>query len=166
LALQAYFPLPRLPRAILAALPTVMGKERYKLTFKARNAVHRLVIKGLVARNADGFLEITEKGRRHLDIERAREDAPAFQKKRWDKKYRLVMFDIPQKRRATRDRLRRLMHDFGFLRLQDSVWVSPYDCEELIALAKAELRVGKDILYAVVDQIENDERIKAHFGLS
>ena len=75
------------------------------------------------------------------------------------------MLDIPEYRRKTRSRLRALMNDFGFLRLQDSVWVSPYDCEDLISLVKAELKVGKDILYAVVDQIENDSWIKKHFGL-
>lgn len=128
---------------VFAALPTVMGKERYKLSFKAKSAVHRLMSKGMIVRNSDGHLEITEKGRRRLDIERARTSTAAFKKRKWDKRYRLVMFDIPQKRRTTRDKLRHLMRDFGFLRLQDSVWVSPYDCEELIALVKAELRVGK-----------------------
>lgn len=75
------------------------------------------------------------------------------------------MFDIPQRRRGTRDRLRRMMRDFGFLRIQDSVWLSPYDCEELIALAKAELRLGKDVLYAIVEEIENDRWIKKYFNL-
>jgi len=59
-----------------------------------------------------------------------------------------------------------MMLDFGFLRVQYSVWVSPYDCEELIALVKAELRLGKDVLYVVVEQIENDGWIKKHFQLA
>lgn len=58
------------------------------------------------------------------------------------------------------------MRDFGFLRIQDSVWLSPYDCEELIALVKAELRLGKDVLYAIVEEIENDGWIKKHFNLA
>jgi len=116
--------------------------------------------------HVEGMLQITDSGQRHLALEQARNSKPAKRRRRWDKRYRLVMFDIPQERRNTRDRLRFLMREFGFLRLQDSVWVSPYDCEELVALIKAELRVGNDVLYAVVEQIGNEKRIKSHFGLS
>jgi CRISPR-associated endonuclease Cas2 len=151
---------------VFRALPHVIGKRRYKLAFQARNAIDRLIIKGEVRRNAKGHIEITNEGRRKLILEQARVTHPASTKRRWDKQYRLVMFDIPQRRRTTRDRLRMLMREFGFLRLQDSVWVSPYDCEDLVALVKAELRVGKDVLYAVVNQIENDSWIKKHFNLS
>ena len=57
------------------------------------------------------------------------------------------------------------MQECGFLRIQDSVWLYPHDCEELITLMKAELRTGKDVLYAVVESIENDGWIRKHFGL-
>jgi len=150
---------------VFQALPHIMGKQQYKLRFQTKTALGRLIVKGYVKRGEKGFLEITPVGRRHLDIKRAQALAPAKTKRRWDKRYRLVMFDIPEYRRKTRSRLRALMNDFGFLRLQDSVWVTPYDCEDLITLVKAELKVGKDILYAVVDQIENDSWIKKHFEL-
>lgn len=150
---------------VMQALPSLMGKKNYQVRFQAKNALGRLIIKGYVKRNSKGLLEITEAGRRALSLEEARVSAQASLKRRWDGQFRLVMFDIPEKRRRTRDRLRMMMGSFGFLRLQDSVWVSPYDCEDLIALVKAELRVGKDILYAVVREIENDGRIREHFGL-
>ena len=57
------------------------------------------------------------------------------------------------------------MKEVGFVCLQDSVWVYPYDCEEFMALLKAELRVGKDVLYAIVERIENDKTIRTHFKL-
>ncbi len=75
------------------------------------------------------------------------------------------MFDIPQYRRLDRDHLRQVVRACGFLRLQDSVWVFPYDCEELIMLLKADMRIGKDVLYAIVETIENDGWIKKHFGI-
>ena len=142
-----------------------MGKKNYQVRFQARTALGRLIAKGYVRKNQKGSFEITEAGRRHLLMEEAAVDKPAAKKRRWDGQFRLVMFDIPEKRRGTRDRLRIMMHNFGFLRLQDSVWISPYDCEDVIALVKAELRVGKDILYAVVNQMENDRWIRDHFRL-
>ena len=41
----------------------------------------------------------------------------------------------------------------------------PYDCEDLIALAKAEFRIGADVLYMVVERLERDNRLREHFSL-
>lgn len=153
---------------VFQALPRITG-NKYKLGYRARTAAGRLAQKGLVRfieRNGKRYVEITNKGRNTLALEEQRSALHANRHKRWDKQYRLVMFDIPEKRKNTRNRLRMLMNELGFLRLQDSVWVYPHDCEELIALVKAELRVGSDVVYSVAEQIENDGWIKRHFGLS
>jgi len=153
---------------IFQAFPRIIGKKRYKLAFQARTAVQRLVIKGhvqWVERNGKKYLEITEGGRRAMDLSIARATRPVRKKRRWDRRYCMVIFDIPERRRGVRERLRLLMNEFGFLRLQDSIWISPYDCEELVALVKAELKVGKDVLYVIADSIENDAWIKEHFDL-
>ena len=53
----------------------------------------------------------------------------------------------------------------GFKRLQDSVWIYPYNCEEVVTLLKADLDVGKALLYMIVDTLEDDEEIKKYFDL-
>ncbi|MBI2004852.1 hypothetical protein HYS79_01670 [Patescibacteria group bacterium] len=85
--------------------------------------------------------------------------------KRWDGKWRVLIFDIPERRRGTREQTRRTLLHLGFKRLQDSVWVYPYDCEDLITLFKIDFRLGKDLLYMVVDKIELDASLKNHFNL-
>lgn len=50
-------------------------------------------------------------------------------------------------------------------RLQDSVWIYPYDCEDLVALMKADLRIGADVLYMIVERLERDKYLRRHFGL-
>jgi len=57
------------------------------------------------------------------------------------------------------------MSGLGFVRLQDSVWVFPYDCEDFVALLKADLKIGVAVLYLIVEQIENDKHLRAHFDL-
>ncbi len=57
------------------------------------------------------------------------------------------------------------MRELGFARLQDSVWVYPYDCEDLMALLKADLKIGMAVLYMIVEHIENDKHLRAHFSL-
>ncbi|OHB17538.1 MAG: CRISPR-associated endonuclease Cas2 [Parcubacteria group bacterium RIFCSPHIGHO2_01_FULL_45_26] len=109
-------------------------------------------------------LEITERGKAYMVT---LDEAPLVmpKPKKWDKKWRLVIFDIKEERRHDRDRLRNFLLKLGFLRLQNSVWVYPYDCEDLITLIKAEFRIGRGILYLIVDTIEYDKPILEHFGL-
>ena len=63
------------------------------------------------------------------------------------------------------EQIRKTLLTIGFVRLQDSVWVYPYDCEDLITLFKADLKVGKDLLYLVADAVEYDFSLKRHFNL-
>ena len=86
-------------------------------------------------------------------------------KRKWDRRWRVVIFDIPERRKSVRASLRRFMNEYGFVRLQDSVWIYPYDCEDLIALAKANFRVGADVLYMIVERLEHDKHLREHFKL-
>lgn len=86
--------------------------------------------------------------------------------KKWDGKWRVLIFDIPENRRFDRDNIRRALISIGFMRLQDSVWVYPYNCEDLISLLKADTETAEDVLYMIVETIENDEPIKKYFGLN
>ncbi len=153
---------------IFQLLPKLAG-DKYKLSYRARTAAGRLSQKGFVTfveRNGKKFISITDKGRRELHRQLIESEMRSGKKKKWDGRYRLVMFDIPHTRKSQRDQFRTLVQSYGFLRLQNSVWVYPYDCEEIITLVKAEMRFGKHVLYAVVESIENDKSIRVHFGLS
>lgn len=109
-------------------------------------------------------LRITDKGRLHLY---SIDHDEFFRKKpkRWDGKWRVVIFDIAESKRATRDKIRFQLQALGFLRLQNSVWVYPHDCEDVVTLMKLDKRIGKAVLYMIVEQIEFDQPILEHFEL-
>ena len=142
--------------------------DRKRFLYRARTAVGRIVAKGQVkwVERADKrYLQITEKGKRELAFEQAKIALAGGEKRRWDHRWRMVIFDVPERRRSTRARLCATMREVGFIRLQDSVWVYPYDCEDFVALLKAELKIGKDVLYAIADTIEYDKPLRTHFSL-
>ena len=85
--------------------------------------------------------------------------------KRWDGKWRVLIFDIPERRKSVRDKVRLTLTAIGFKRLQNSVWVYPYDCEDLITLLKADFKIGRDLLYLIVDSIENDAILRDWFDI-
>ena len=139
-----------------------------RLKYRSKGILTRLKYKGeieFVERNGKKYVQLTDLGEKILDLQRKKLNLTNNKPKKWDRRYRLIMFDIPEKRNNIRKLLRFEMQEVGFLRIQDSVWVYPYDCEEFITLLKADLRVGKDILYAVVEEIENDKWIRKHFNL-
>jgi CRISPR-associated endonuclease Cas2 len=144
-----------------------LPNNKYNLRYRAKSAAGRLVAKGYatwIEKDGKKYLRVTPAGRRAFAFEQEK-FALKNQKKKWDGRWRMVVFDIPERRRAVRLRLRSVMQEIGFVRLQDSVWVYPYDCEDFVALLKAELRIGKDVLYAIVDTIEHDKNIRMHFKL-
>jgi DNA-binding transcriptional regulator PaaX len=85
----------------------------------------------------------------------------------WDGKWRVVMFDIRENRRRARSQLRSLLMGAGFLRLQDSVWVHPYPCDEFIGLVRAHLKSGTgEMLSFTAEALESDKKLREHFHLS
>ena len=117
-------------------------------------------------RDGKSYARITNAGQKVLAFEQQKVNLKNKKKRRWDQRWRVVIFDIPERRRIIRDRLRDTMQELGFARLQDSVWVFPYDCEDFIALLKADLKIGASVLYLVVEHIENDKHLRARFGLT
>ena len=121
----------------------------------------RLVRVGLMEWH-DSKLRLTQKGDRALRALRLQEFSQ-LRPRRWDNKWRVLIFDIPERRKGLRLRLRTTLQAIGFVRLQDSVWVYPYDCEDLITLLKADFHVGNDVLYMIVDSIEHDAELRRRF---
>ena len=133
---------------------------------RIRETVGRLKEKGFVEfvkKDGRTRLTITNKGRKRFNSLVLNGSLP--RPKHWDRKWRLVIFDIPEKKRSIRVRARTIVSNFGFTRLQNSVWAFPYDCEEAVALLKAELRIGKDLLYIIADAIEYDRPLREKFKL-
>lgn len=144
--------------------PNVLGAlakiRKYSGEKSVRSAVQRLEEKGLLLGTSEG-LTVTAKGQKYLDRIQIRIPSP----QKWDKKWRIVIFDIPERRKTHRDQLRSMLQSIGFLRLQNSVWIYPHDCEELIILLKVEYHIGKEVLYIIADKIENSSAIKKHFQI-
>lgn len=128
-----------------------------------RSSANKLVKKGLLIFK-EGRYQLTQDGEKKLrqwELQEFKMNRP----RKWDKKWRVIIFDIPEKKRKVRDQIRNLFVLAGFYRLQDSVWVYPYDYEDIIGLLKTDFGVGKDLLYMIVDEIENDKSLREYFDL-
>src|SRR3990167_432212 len=135
--------------------------------YNINHSIKRLKDHGLICFETTSkgtFMRLTQKGKdklRRFKLLGYKLTKP----KKWDRKWRMLIFDIKEERKVTRDKIRFALKKIGFLRLQDSVWVYPFDCEDFVNLMKADFKIGKDLLYLIVDTIEGDTKIKNFFKL-
>ncbi len=74
--------------------------------------------------------------------------------KRPDKKWQMVIFDIPENKRRARDLFRKELKYLGYKKLQRSVWVSPYNIfDETRELIKNH-NLGRFVRLLVVEEMK------------
>ncbi|MFH1462217.1 MAG: CRISPR-associated endonuclease Cas2 [bacterium] len=110
------------------------------------------------------IVELTEKGKRRLK-EYQFDDLQITNPKTWDHKWRIIIFDIPDKKRVARNVLRDKLKKLGFFQLQKSVWVHPFPCENEIQLVAEIFQVTPFVNIILAEKIFNDVNLKKHFHL-
>ena len=84
---------------------------------------------------------------------------------KWDNKWRIVMFDIPEKLKKIRDSLRFHFQEIGLLELQKSVLVYPYPCYKEIEFILEFYNARKYVRFVLAEKIDNELHLKKKFGL-
>lgn len=109
---------------------SVILDEKVQKTFdlvfnqKTRGTLSGLLKEGLIVKGEkDAQYKLTEKGFESLCLE-----FPFFRflKSRWDGKWRVISYEIPEKKREIRDRLRREMQGWGLGPWHRSFWLTPH----------------------------------------
>lgn len=118
-----------------------------------------------VSSSGKTHIELTEKGKELAEELALRDQLRPEKQRKWDNKWRIIMFDVWERRRDVRDQLRDTLKEIGFVKVQDSAWVYPYPCEKLLVFLRTHLKLGHGILYVVADEIEHDEQLRFHFKL-
>lgn len=114
----------------------------------------------------DGFttIAVTEAGEKFAD-QRGDWSSLVFQPEAWDKKWRLVLFDVPEERKKSREAFRYHLRRIGFTEFRRSAFLFPYPCAaEIDALAK-ELDLDENIAFVTAESISDELKFKKHFGL-
>ena len=116
--------------------------------------------------NADGtiMLILSEKGRNRA-LTYQYKNIKISKPTKWDKKWRLIIFDIPEHEREARDAFREHLDYMGFFCVQKSAWVYPYDCRDEIDFIIEYQGIRKHVRFIVADHFDNEEHLKKFFGL-
>ncbi len=119
----------------------------------------------IVRENKQIYIRLTEEGRKRAGMYQIG-SLEIKKPKKWDRKWRLVIFDIAQIKKTYREAFRGKIKELGFYCLQKSVWLHPFDCRAEIELLKDFFGLSQDELRLIVaDELGNDNKLKEHFGL-
>lgn len=117
--------------------------------------------------NPDGSttLILTEKGKKKAltyNIENMRIQPM----KKWDKKWRVVLFDIPEKRRKMREALVRALKTMEFYQFQKSVFVHPLECKNEVDFVIEFFAIRPHVRLITADHVDNELHLKNLFRLN
>ncbi len=163
------------------ALMVVRSPKQYFKIIKSTHKYFKLLNKGELFRlvkefknerlikykdHTDGnttivLTEIGKKKTLHYNLDELYINKPM----RWDKKWRLVMFDIPEKKKNAREVFRRKLNELGFYQLQKSTFIHPYECEDEINFVIEMFELRPYVRIAEVIKISNEATIKLNFGI-
>jgi CRISPR-associated endonuclease Cas2 len=110
------------------------------------------------------FLEVTEEGELKIEEEEVWE-LTIRKPKKWDGKWRIVMFDVPMSLSKNRVLFKQKLQQLGFIQYQMSVFVYPFDCREEVEHVATWCGILNYVKFIVADDLSDSEILARHFNV-
>lgn len=157
------------PNAV-QALDKIIGRYFLNLDSRARKRQYAKYIsymkrQGLISYGTKDYehgIGLTKAGKKRIDQSNDKNMSIKIPAK-WDKKWRIILFDIPEDQKSNRDNLTKKLKNMRFVQLQRSVWVHPYDCREEIEHICKLYSVSRYVTYIETDHIDNQKKLMLRF---
>lgn len=156
------------PNALRLLSPLVGEEKQWEQYYPSSIARHTLKLwrNGFVDvyETESGYVvKITEKGRTEI-LRYDLESMTIPKQEPWDRRWRMVFFDIPASHEA-RNIFRESLLSMGFFKMQKSVYVHPFPCRKQIQFLREVYDIPHSVKFATVDFLENDEDLRRFFRL-
>jgi|SRR3989344_7490059 len=86
--------------------------------------------------------------------------------KHWDRKWRIILFDIPERLGNARRALSKRLRDMGAWQFQKSVFIYPFPCRDEIDFVTSFFEVREYVNYIEATLIDDAENLQKHFKLT
>ncbi len=131
------------------------------------SALGKLYGDGLISivETLDGITQIAilDEGRKVADENLVYETVP--HPARWDKKWRLVFFDIPEEKKNSREAFRYHLKKLGFTEFHKSTFIFPYPCNKEVEVLAERFGIKLHIRMATAESVDAEFEFKKHFNL-
>lgn len=155
------------PRQYFKVLKIIGGGWKKIKKEQIRDEIRQLYRSKLIeiktGKDGVSTLILSDKGRNK--ILRFNLDNMEIKKHPWDHKWRIVIFDIPEKQRVARDALRFRLKKLGFYELQKSVFVYPFHCQDEVDFITEFFQLRPYVRYGLLESIDNEFHLKQIFKI-
>ena len=147
----------------------MIGKEwkridRYALHDAIRKLYQSKLVEERIDKEGTITLILSEEGKKKA-LSYKLDEMTVDKPKSWDKKWRIVIFDIPEELKNVREAMREHLKQLGFIYLQKSVFVHPFPCTDQIEFLIEFHQARPHIRQILAEKIDNELYLKKRFGL-
>lgn len=137
-------------------------KEWEKFNLRRLKQVIKRLEKQKEVEVTNGIVKITDKGKKKM-LKYNLENMEL--KRKTDGKWRVIVYDIANLKKFQRELFRETLKRLKFLRLQKSVYITPFVCDDEIEYLRQAFDIGSEVLVLRVAEIENAQAYKRYFGI-
>ena len=142
------------PAVSLESLNTKNKKLNYSINRSVKNLKESGHIEVLSSDNKK-YLKLTAKGKNKVNCIKL-EGEGALISPTWDGFWRIIILDLPEKRKSEREALRYLLKKANFVCIKNTVWISPYPYENLFTNIKKDLGLGTELMIIVSNKLDDE----------
>jgi hypothetical protein len=164
-ATSPYFVPIVLPKIIKAAKYELKRRKRIKNFYRSFYYLRSEGFINVDNKNGQIYISLTPEGKKKAGKYNI-DNMQIKQPKKWDGKWRILIFDIREKQKIKREALRGKIKELGLYKLQESVWVYPYDFQKEMEMLRTFFFLKHDEMKIITaSEIEDDERMRLFFDL-
>ncbi|MBI2593456.1 hypothetical protein HYW44_02330 [Candidatus Daviesbacteria bacterium] len=143
-------------------LPLLQKIDTRRINQELKRLQKRGLVEIIKRKNGLHSVKLTKEGKeklKKLQIDNLVIEKPL----RWDGRWRIIIFDIPILKNNSRQLLRKKMQNLGFYKLQNSVFIYPYPCLEVVEFIRSYFGVKEEVTYLESNLLENQEKVISYF---
>ena len=148
---------------VIGALQKELKRKKWR---EFKNSLNYLKYRGFIKvdQNPDGSYSVkTTAFGKHQAEKYILDEVSIKIPKKWDKQWRVIIFDIPADKQKNRLAFLSKLKVLGFIMLQKSVWVHPFECKDEISVLARAFEIDTHIQHLLCNSISAGEYLKEEF---
>ncbi len=138
--------------------PSLVNEGKNSHKYAITRSIKNLADSGLVELLEGGqgpFIRLTKPGRMKATSLKFKVESSLVDPA-WDGKWRIILLDLPESRKAEREALRYILKKAGFILLKNSAWISPFPFEFLFQNLKKDFGLTTELMIIVTESLDEE----------